>query len=155
MEWPFSKYVGCGNDFIIFDNREGAFPSKDEQLIKHLCHRQCGIEGADGVILLENSDRSDFRMRIFNSDGSEAEMCGNGIRCIMKFLEQAGLKGPKYEIETMKRVHRIEHVSGGISVEMGSPAHCQWDISLDFQGRQNKATISIPGCPLCDICTGY
>ena len=85
----FSKYTGCGNDFILIDNRNGYFPIQKD-LISNLCHRTRGI-GADGIIFLENSLHANFRMKIFNADGSEAEMCGNGIRCLMKVHQRTWL----------------------------------------------------------------
>ncbi|MBA3722592.1 MAG: diaminopimelate epimerase [Parachlamydiaceae bacterium] len=130
MQLTFAKYVGCGNDFILFDNREESFPKKDESLIRSLCHRQFGI-GADGVILLESSSKADFSMRIYNADGSEAEMCGNGIRCLMRFLEHLGLKDPSYSIETMHKILLLEHHGKDIRVEMGIPNNTKWNISFN------------------------
>lgn len=139
----FSKYVGCGNDFILFDNRDATFPIHS---IASLCHRQNGI-GADGVILLENSDRAHFKMRIFNADGSEAEMCGNGIRCFMKYLAELGNNDPSYQIETMHRVHRVDHVGDQIRVEMGLPADCRWNMDLSYQGKDFRAHYLNTGVP--------
>ncbi|MBX2846374.1 MAG: diaminopimelate epimerase [Saprospiraceae bacterium] len=82
----FYKYHGSGNDFIIIDNREGLFP-KDDSLVRSMCTRHFGI-GADGLILLENDEESDFYMRYYNSDGSESTMCGNGGRCVVLFARQ-------------------------------------------------------------------
>jgi diaminopimelate epimerase len=97
---PFSKYQGAGNDFILIDNRKKIFPTEKFSSISKLCERKWGI-GADGLILLENSTSADFRMRIFNSDGKEAESCGNGLRCLMKFLIDLGLAPKPYKIELM------------------------------------------------------
>ncbi|MBS9768455.1 MAG: diaminopimelate epimerase, partial [Flavobacteriaceae bacterium] len=75
MQIPFHKYQGTGNDFILIDNREQFFDKNAQQIIEKLCHRRLGI-GADGLILLENSNEADFYMRYYNSDGNEATMCG-------------------------------------------------------------------------------
>ena len=83
---PFAKYQAAGNDFILIDDRKSRFLQKTDT-IQRLCHRQFGI-GADGLILLQHSQTAHLRMRIFNSDGSEAEMCGNGIRCLFHFAQQ-------------------------------------------------------------------
>jgi diaminopimelate epimerase len=79
---PFVKMVGAGNDFIIIEAREGLDYAK---FTKAVCARQNGI-GADGVLVLDKSVRSDYRMRILNADGSEAEMCGNGARCMAAYI---------------------------------------------------------------------
>jgi diaminopimelate epimerase len=135
MKWPFSKYVGCGNDFILFDNREGLFPASDRSLLKKLCHRQWGI-GADGLILLEHSLKADFRMRIFNADGSEAEMCGNGMRCLAQFLNEKGYQQSSYKIETMQRLLTVEQTIDGISVQMGNPTNMSWNIPLKIEDQE-------------------
>ena len=85
----FYKYQGAGNDFLIADNRDGALQLSQEQ-IAALCDRRYGI-GADGLMLLENSEAYDFRMVYYNSDGSGGMMCGNGGRCIVAFAADMGI----------------------------------------------------------------
>src|SRR5690242_9341576 len=131
MRWSFAKYVGCGNDFILFDNRQRNFPFSQADVIQRLCHRQKGI-GADGVILLENSHLADFRMRIFNSDGSEAEMCGNGLRCFVQWLASSGYQMPIYRIETQHRILQAVKEKNNVRIEMGSPTNIRWNISFAY-----------------------
>ena len=85
----FYKYQGAGNDFLIADNRDGVISLTEEQ-IAALCDRRYGV-GADGLMLLEESDSYDFRMVYYNSDGSGGMMCGNGGRCIVAFAADMGI----------------------------------------------------------------
>ncbi|MEX0968068.1 MAG: diaminopimelate epimerase [Bacteroidia bacterium] len=85
----FNKYHGTGNDFILIDDREQLFPAGME-LIREMCTRRFGI-GADGLILLQNSTTSGFRMIYFNADGNEGSLCGNGSRCAVAFAKETGM----------------------------------------------------------------
>ena len=125
----FVKYEGAGNDFILIDDRSAGFPVAERSLIQRLCHRQRGI-GADGVLLLQNSAGADFRMRIFNADGSEAEMCGNGIRCLVHFLRLLGYTHPVLRIETQSGVLSSQVVEGRDAICLGPVRRMHWDIEL-------------------------
>jgi diaminopimelate epimerase len=95
----FTKMNGAGNDFILFDNRTRDI-DLDRNQIAQLCDRHRGI-GADGILLLEKpTNRADFRMRYFNADGGEAEMCGNGARCFARFANKVGGQKEKISFET-------------------------------------------------------
>jgi diaminopimelate epimerase len=89
MKLQFAKYHGTGNDFIVLDNRENEINLNKDQ-IAFLCHRKFGI-GADGLLILGDSENFDFSMRYFNSDGGEGTMCGNGGRCITAFAQSLGI----------------------------------------------------------------
>ena len=89
MELNFSKYHGAGNDFILIDNRKGNIYLSNKQ-IQTLCTRRFGI-GADGLMILENDNSNDFRMKYYNCDGNESTMCGNGGRCIVAFAYDLGI----------------------------------------------------------------
>ncbi len=137
MQIPFYKYQGTGNDFILIDNRKNIFDNTDNQKIAKLCHRRFGI-GADGLILLENSDTADFYMRYYNSDGKEASMCGNGGRCVVAFAQFLGIITnettflapdglhtaqitPQGVALGMKDVSKIEHIDQDFYLNTGSP----------------------------------
>lgn len=132
----FFKYSGCGNDFILFDNRSQFFPCHNPQLISKLCQRQTGI-GADGVLLLEDSKKGDFKMRIFNADGYEAEMCGNGLRCLIKFLNKMEIKKGPLKVETMHHVLQGDcEGNHHVSVEMVSPSQVKWDLKIPIENEE-------------------
>lgn len=124
MEIEFTKYHGLGNDFILIDNRTDTEPIITSEQAVRLCDRHFGI-GADGVIFaLPGRDGTDYTMRIFNSDGSEPEMCGNGIRCLGQFLSDLEGKEAKtqYRILTLAGVITPKlQGEGKVTVDMGMP----------------------------------
>jgi diaminopimelate epimerase len=96
-----TKMSGSGNDFILVDNRAQLVPdARMAALARGLCRRMVSV-GADGLIFIESSDRYDFKWRFFNADGSEAEMCGNGGRCVARFAFINGIAGPEMTFETL------------------------------------------------------
>jgi diaminopimelate epimerase len=120
---PFAKYHGLGNDFILIDDRTKIDPSLQPSEAAALCDRNFGI-GADGVIFaLKNDDPAfDFTMRIYNSDGTEPEMCGNGIRCMAQFLKDLGEKQEHYNIDTLAGpIVPVMNADETITVDMGEP----------------------------------
>lgn len=126
MEINFSKLHGQGNDFIIIDSTARSISLSKTQIQK-ICHRNFGI-GADGLILVKKSNVADFRMDYYNHDGSVAEMCGNGIRCMAKFIYDKGLSNKNVlEIETLAGVKEIflnmddSRNIKDIRVDMGAP----------------------------------
>jgi diaminopimelate epimerase len=127
MSVEFVKYHGLGNDFILIDNRASSEPRLTPDQAIELCDRHFGI-GADGVIFaLPGRDGTDYTMRIFNSDGSEPEMCGNGIRCLGRFLADLetadrGVAKQKYLIHTLAGVISPKlKENGQVTVDMGVP----------------------------------
>lgn len=122
----FSKMQASGNDFIVINNLENEFEYSFKLLAKYLCDRHFGV-GADGVLILDKGSKADYKMRIFNQDGTEAEMCGNGIRCFAKYLyEKKIIHDTEFEIETMDGIKKIKlEVEGNtvvlVEVDMGMP----------------------------------
>ncbi len=125
MKIPFTKYHGVGNDFVIVDSRH--VPNFDySHLARVLCHRQHGI-GADGLILFFPSTVADYKMAIFNADGSEPTMCGNGIRCLFDFIHR-GVQ--KLNIETLYGVLTCRQSGDAIAVNLGVPKVLHWPLTL-------------------------
>jgi diaminopimelate epimerase len=136
----FVKMHGCGNDYVLVDHcREiGENPGP---WARRLCHRRFGV-GADGLILFGPSARADARMRIFNPDGSEAEMCGNGIRCLAHLLFAKGRIAASnlVTIETPAGLKKITHeaLPGGgaiLEVEMGAPRFMGEEVTVAVKGK--------------------
>jgi len=107
MEFDFFKIHGTGNDFVAIDNREKIFPASDDVFIKNICMHHTGI-GADGLLLLEDSEFADFRMRYFNSDGFESDMCVNGSRCICYIAFLLQVIDKKHSFEAGDGIHSGE-----------------------------------------------
>ncbi len=122
----FTKMQGLGNDYVYMDCTESGEPEDIESLAKFVSNRHFGI-GSDGLILICKSEICDFKMRMFNSDGSEAGMCGNGIRCVGKFVYDKGLtKNKNIKIETLAGIKTLElHLKDDkvdtVTVDMGEP----------------------------------
>lgn len=129
----FEKWQGCGNDFVLIDRGTNDIDEPDK--IKFLCDRHFGI-GADGVIYVLNSTKAATRMRIFNADGTEAEMCGNGLRCFARYL----LSGDKFfsddelTVETGAGILTVSMKYGLVTVDMGEPIFAADQIPVDGFG---------------------
>jgi len=159
---------GLGNDYIVIDNRDDEINGKKAaELARRLCERRFSV-GADGLLLVSGSKAADVKMRIFNADGSEAEMCGNGIRCFAKYCYENGVvKKNEFSVETLSGIKNVwltfqsEEVSA-VEVDMGSP---NWnrsslpmvgegtciDENLEVDGKVFKVTCLSMGNPHCEI----
>ncbi|MEN6594109.1 MAG: diaminopimelate epimerase [Clostridiaceae bacterium] len=157
----FTKVHGLGNDFILLDGRRETLDYN--ALAIRLCHRQTGI-GADGLLILLESKTADIRMRIINADGSEAEMCGNGIRCFAKYAFERGVVNKtEFAVETLAGVMRPkltvkDGVVTGVTVDMGEPfLQCEQipvlgtgtcvDRELTVNGEKLRYTSVLTGVP--------
>ncbi len=123
IEILFTKMHGLGNDFILIDciNQPELINLNYENLSKKLCHRRFGI-GADQILLLCLSETADFRMKIFNADGGEVEMCGNGIRCFAKYIWDRGFSNKDIlAVETLAGIIKPERAGDLVRVDMGKP----------------------------------
>jgi diaminopimelate epimerase len=148
MQIEFTKYQGLGNDFILVDNRDKNEPKITPNQATQWCDRHFGI-GGDGVIfVLPGQGGADYTMRIFNSDGSEPEMCGNGIRCMARFiadLEQRDLRSPvTYTIHTLAGMIKPEILSDGqVRVNMGFPRMMAGEIPTTL-AESTERVVNVP-----------
>jgi len=128
---PFYKMSGSGNDFIIIDNRQSVVPSNNLSWFAiKVCRRKMSV-GADGLILVENSDHVDFKWRFFNSDGSPAEMCGNGARCVARFALLNGIARDRMQFETLAGIIRAQVMGEEAKVQMTDPRNLVLAAELD------------------------
>jgi diaminopimelate epimerase len=162
----FWKMHGLGNDYVVIDNRTGQISDVQAPVLaKRLCERRFSV-GADGLLLVYPSEVADVKMRIFNADGSEAEMCGNGIRCFAKFCFENDIASKReFSVETLAGIKHVQlTLSGGevstVKVNMGAP---NWQRSslpmvgggtcinqdLDVKGEIFKVTCLSMGNPHC------
>jgi len=137
----FTKMQGCGNDYIYVDCFKEKPPGDPAALSRAISDRHFGV-GADGLILICPSERADARMRMFNADGSEAEMCGNGIRCVAKYVHDHGIaRKTPLTIETGRGVLKLElEIADGttrrVRVDMGEPILDSLKIPTTFTGTR-------------------
>lgn len=155
----FTKMQATGNDFIILNYLEDKLEYSYKLLAEFMCNRHFGI-GADGILIVEKSSKADFKMRIFNKDGSEAEMCGNGIRCFSKYVYEKGLiHKEKFNIETLAGIKDIElDIEGDtvvhITVNMGKPEFDFSKIPVINLTEQNNKKFDIGGYEVYPISMG-
>src|SRR6516225_3287390 len=166
----FTKMHGCGNDYIYVDCFRNPMPHDPAGLSRRISDRHTGV-GGDGLILICPSDKADARMRMFNADGSEAEMCGNGIRCVAKYVYDHGhVRKPTLTVETGRGVLTLDlEIAGGMvrqaRVDMGEPileagrvpttlpgaaAHgAAVNVPLEVAGKELNVTCVSMGNPHC------
>jgi diaminopimelate epimerase len=136
---PFYKMSGAGNDFIVIDNRRRIVADADLiGFIAKVCRRKLSA-GADGLILIEPSDICDFRWRFFNSDGSQAEMCGNGARCAARFAHVNGIAGTTLTFETDAGVVSARIDDHRVRVKMPDPS----DLKLSYPLKLSTCSLDI------------
>ncbi|WP_313432040.1 diaminopimelate epimerase [Siminovitchia terrae] len=134
---PFKKMHGCGNDFIVIDNRESVMKSFElSHFVKSVCTRRFHI-GADGLMLLEKSTSADFKMRYFNSDGSEGEMCGNGARCIVKYAYLMGIGGDVMTFETLNGIYEGRILNENVQIKFPPIPIQDFHLNQPFPSNEN------------------
>ena len=129
----FFKMSGSGNDFILIDNRDDSLSVKNlNEFVKKVCERKTSV-GADGLIIIENSDRVDFRWRFFNADGSEVEMCGNGGRCAARFAVIKGITKENLSFETGAGIIDAEVKENVVKLRLTDPRDLKIDYNINIE----------------------
>lgn len=152
----FDKMNGTGNDFVIIDNRQLAIPVEEQpDLARKICRRMFSV-GADGLIFIENSSKADFRWNFYNSDGSVAEMCGNGSRCAARFAYRHKIAGKKVKFETLAGIIEAEigDEEETVRVKMTRPRDFRLDLSLSLGDEERPVAYVDTGVPHAVIFVG-
>src|SRR5437764_258329 len=142
----FTKMNGAGNDFVLIDNRAGEV-HLDRGQIARLCDRHRGI-GADGILLLEEAaNGADFRMRYYNRDGGEAEMCGNGARCFARFASKVAGAGEQISFQTPAGIIAAELHGELVTLRMSEPKDLRLSTELEVGGKKEIVHFINTGVP--------
>lgn len=142
----FTKAVASGNDFVIVDNRSGEISERRyPEMARDVSRRRHSI-GADGMLVAESSEKAALRMRIINPDGSEAEMCGNGARCMALYAFTKGL-GEVLDIETGAGIIGASVKGGNVSIKMSDPRDIKLNIDIELEGRMARVHYVNSGVP--------
>ena len=143
---PFYKMVGAGNDFVVIDNRQGVVGGSKSKLAAQVCDRHRSV-GADGLLLLERSNRAQFKMVYYNSDGSEASMCGNGARCIARFAQIKGVIKDRGRFETRAGIYGAELDPKKVELSMPPVIKHSLNIKVKALGKNLTAHWMDTGVP--------
>jgi diaminopimelate epimerase len=143
----FYKMSGSGNDFILVDNRANLIQAAvAPELARNLCRRKVSV-GADGLILIENDDEVDFSWSFFNADGSEAEMCGNGGRCVARLANMLGICGSSLSFRTLAGIIRAQVSGRLVKLQMTEPRDLRLDLELELNGQRFNTHFVNTGVP--------
>lgn len=132
---PFWKMSGAGNDFLVIDHRKPRIPQElMAEFARRVCRRKFSV-GADGLFLIEPSSKVDFKWRFFNADGSEAEMCGNGARCVARFAYMHGIAAARMQFETLAGIIDATVADTQVTIRMTSPHSFRFDRQVEVAGQ--------------------
>ncbi len=152
MDFRFVKLHGLGNDMIVIDDREGRIPAGElSRTARRLCNRRTGI-GGDCLLVAKNSDAADVRMLVFNSDGTEAQMCGNGLRCFARYIYEEGvIDHDGFTVETLSGIKRpqllmLDNEVKAVRVDMGIPSFLPGDIPMRTESCEPFIMQPISAC---------
>ncbi|WP_457568356.1 diaminopimelate epimerase [Desulfurobacterium sp.] len=149
----FSKLEGTGNDFVIIDNRKGTLTEclkeknlKKRVFVRKICDRKRGV-GADGLIIINNSDTADFEWEFFNADGSTATMCGNGARCAARFAFEKGIAPRQMKFVTGAGIIGAEVNGRNVRVQMTKPHNLKLHLKINIDGKEIEGAFLNTGVP--------
>ncbi len=138
---------GSGNDFVIIDNRVAVIdPEIKRDFVQKVCRQKVSV-GADGVIFLEESDRANYKWDFYNNDGSSAEMCGNGGRCVARYAFENSIAPQKHSFETVAGIISAEVNGPVVKVKLTPPHDLQRDLEVSFDGMSYKVDSVNTGVP--------
>ncbi len=143
----FTKMSGSGNDFIVIDDREGRLPVAPEELARAMCPRRTAV-GADGLIVVRRPEGDeDFSMRYYNADGSEADLCGNGARCVALFAHGLTFASRVMRFSSRAGLHQATVTDAGVSVSMPAPAAAPKAVEVTLGRERAGAFHVVAGVP--------
>jgi diaminopimelate epimerase len=143
----FAKLSGAGNDFIVIDNRRNVIPENEADFVRKVCARRVSV-GADGLLLVEDSDIADFKMRYFNSDGSEVETCGNGARCIARFAHaEKVVSSREMRFETRAGVYSAQVMEDSVKLRVGDAVDMRLNFPLRLSDGSHTVSFVNTGVP--------
>jgi diaminopimelate epimerase len=145
-KFPFYKMHGAANDFIVVDDRHQQFPTQDAAWLEAIMKRNTGI-GSEGVLLIQPSTQADFRMRFFNPDGGEVDMCGNGARCIAKLAHELGVAPASMRFETLAGIVGAQVDGTRVRLTMTPARDWSVDQTLSVGGQMWKYSAVNSGVP--------
>ena len=147
MTIRFTKMSGSGNDFIVIDNRVPVMDDdKKRDFVRRVCDRKMSV-GADGVIFVENSERADIKWDFYNDDGSSAEMCGNGGRCLARYAVENKMAPSSMTLETLAGIIGAEVKGDIVKIKLTTPENLRQDIAVDLNGASFQVDSLNTGVP--------
>lgn len=142
-----TKMSGTGNDFVIIDHREPFIaPDLQPDFAKKVCRRKFSA-GADGLILIENSETADFRWQFYNADGSAAEMCGNGARCAARYAYSKNIAPAKMKFQTVAGLIEAEIVGSSVKIKLTPPENILMEQVVSLDGKDTEVSSMNTGVP--------
>ena len=144
---PFWKMSGAGNDFVIIDHRRPLIKAEQmAEFARLVCRRKFGV-GADGLFFIENSEQADFKWRFFNADGSEAEMCGNGARCVARFAYMHGIAAARMRFSTLAGIIEASVEDTLVTIHLTQPSGLELKRQVQAGGQSYTVHLINTGVP--------